>query len=158
MCVTSPAMFNYSVPKSSCWGHVIRPKDPAKAKQRVNAFFETYFERLVPEWDVTRQISQVFSLRTSVLPNVDWQDFSDPENQGVFFILTGNRIIFPGGIAFPISSSEPASYEFLRRFVSDAPFRMSPQNFRVRVLGASGRWAWKKPEGEVAGRLRTVFV
>jgi len=50
-------MFNYTVPKSSCWGHVIHPKDPLKAKQRVNAFFETYFERLVPEWEATTQVS-----------------------------------------------------------------------------------------------------
>jgi len=152
-------MFNYTVPKSSCWGHVIRPKDPFKAKQRVNAFFETYFERLVPEWDATRQISSVFSWRTSVLPKIEWpEDFSKPESQKVFFILTGDRVMFMGGIPFPISSSEPVSYEFLRRFVSDAPFRMSPKNFRVRILGKSGRWAWQKPEGEIAERLRTVFV
>jgi hypothetical protein len=63
-----------------------------------------------------------------------------------------------GGIAFPISSSSPDSYDFLRQFVSDAPFRMSPQNLRVRVLGTSGRWSWKKPTGETAERLRAVFV
>jgi hypothetical protein len=66
--------------------------------------------------------------------------------------------MFMGGITFPISSSEPASYEFFKRFASDAPFRMNPKNFRVRVLGKSGRWAWKKPEGEIAERLRAVFV
>jgi hypothetical protein len=153
------AMFKYTVPKSSCWGHVIRPKDPLRAKQRVNTFFETYFERLAPEWDASRQISQVLSWRPSVLPNVEWpEDFLKPENQKVFFVLTGNRVMFAGGITFPFSSSEPASYEFLTRFVGDAPFRMSPQNFRVRVLSARGRWAWKKPEGEMAERLKAVFV
>lgn len=70
----------------------------------------------------------------------------------------GDRVMFMGGIAFPISSSDPASYEFLKRFVSDAPFRMNPKNFRVRILGKSDRWAWKKPDGEIAGRLRAVFV
>jgi hypothetical protein len=64
-------MFNYTVPKSSCWGHIIRSEDPLKAKQRVNASFETYFERLVPEWEATRQISQVVSWRMSLLPNVE---------------------------------------------------------------------------------------
>jgi hypothetical protein len=148
-------MFEYTVPKSNCWGHVIRPKDPFKAKQRVNSFFETYFERLVPEWDGTRQISLVTSWRASLLPNA--RRLLARESAG-FFILTGDRVMFMGGITFPISSAEPASYEFFKRFVSDAPFRMNPKNFRVRVLGKSGRWAWKKPEGEIAERLRAVFV
>jgi hypothetical protein len=152
-------MFDYTVPKSSCWGHVIRPKDPLKAKQRVNSFFETYFDRLVPEWDATRQITHVTSWKTSVLPNVERaEDIEEPEKQKVFFILMGDRIMFMGGILFPISSSEPASYEFLRRFFSDAPFRMSPKNLRVRFFGRSGRWAWKKPEGEIADRLQALFV
>ena len=152
-------MFNYTVPKSSCWGHVIRPKDPHQAKLRVNAFFETYFERLVPEWDATRQTSLVTSWRTSVLPNVEWlEEFLKPENQKVSFILTGDRVMMMGGILFPISSSESASYEFLKRFVSDAPFRMNPKNFRVRILGTSGGWTWKKPEGATAERLRAAFV
>ena len=150
-------MFNYTVPKSSCWGHVIRPKDPLKAKQRVNAFFETYFERLVPEWEATTQVSQVVSWRMSVLPNVEWQDFSgEAEDAKMLFILTGNRVMFMGGIHFPISSSEPSSYEFLKRFASDAPFRLNPKNFRVRVLGKSGRWAWQRPEGEIAEKLQAL--
>jgi hypothetical protein len=152
-------MFKYTVPKSSCWGHVIRPKDPLKAKQRVNAFFETYFEKLVPEWDMSRQLTFVLRWKTSILPNVDWaDDFSKSEHQKVFFILTGNRISFMGGIPIPISSSEPASYDFLKRFVSDAPFRMNPKNFRVRLSNKSGRSSWQKPEGEIAAKLQWVFV
>jgi hypothetical protein len=121
-------------------------------------FFEIYFERLVPEWDATRQISGVFSWRASVLPNVEWPDDFKPENQKMFFILTGDRVMFMSGITFPLSSSDQTSYEFLRRFVSDAPFKMTPQNFRYRVLGANGRWSWKKPEGQIAERLRSVFI
>lgn len=152
-------MFNYTVSKSSCWGHIIRPKDPVKAKQRVNAFFETYFERLIPEWDTTRQLTFVLSWKTSVLPHVTWtEELATPESRKVGFLLTGDRVIFMGGIPFPISSSEPTSYDFLRRFVADAPFRMNPQNFRVRVMSASGRWTWKKPEGNVAERLQAVFI
>lgn len=151
-------MFYYTVSKSSCWGHMIRPKDPVKAKQRVNTFFENYFERLVPEWDATRRISGVFGWNSSVLPNVEWSDDFKPENQKMFFILTGDRVMFMGGITFPLSSSDQASYKFLRRFVSDAPFRMTSQNFRHRVLGASGRWSWKKPEGQIAERLQSVFI
>ena len=150
-------MFNYTVPKSSCWGHVIRPKDPVKAKQRVNAFFETYFEKLSPDWDVTRQMTVVLSWRTSILPNVEWPDES-LQPAKVLFLLTGDRVIFMSGILFPISSSGSASYEFLRRFVSDAPFRMSPRNFRVSVPGKPSKWRWAKPEGEIAERLHAVFV
>src|SRR5581483_452138 len=120
-------MFNYTVAKSSCWGHVIRPKDPLKAKLQVNTFFESYFERLVPEWDVSRQISLLTMWRSSVLPSVEWSDdFSQPGMQKIFFIITGDRVSFMGGIPFPISPAQSASYDFLRRFVSDAPFRMRP--------------------------------
>jgi hypothetical protein len=66
--------------------------------------------------------------------------------------------MFMGGIHFPISSSEPSSYEFLKQFVSDAPFRMNPKNFRVHILGKNGRWAWQKPQGEIAERLRAIIV
>ena len=152
-------MFRYTVPKSSCWGHVIRPKDPLKAKQRVNGFFEKYFEAMVPEWDRTRQIDATVSWRESVLPSVEWsEDLSNAENQKMFFLVTGDRVMFPGGMPFPISSEESASYEFLREFVTDAPFRMNSKNFRVRIRGKSGRWGWEKPEGEIAERLKAVFV
>jgi len=95
----------------------------------------------------------------SVLPNVEWQDFSgEAEDAKMLFILTGNRVMFMGGIHFPVSSSEPSSYEFLKRFASDAPFRMNRKNFRVRMLGKSSRWAWQRPEGEIAERLQAVLV
>ena len=152
-------MFNYTVPKSSCWGHVIRPKDPLKAKQRVNAFFEIYFEKLDPEWEVTRQMTVDLSWRAPILPNIEWpEELSRPETQKTFFILTGDRVIFMGGLLIPISSSASSSYEFLRRFVSDAPFRMSPKNFRVSVPAKRGKWKWTKPEGEIAERLLAVFA
>ena len=151
-------MFKYAVPKSGCWGHVIRPKDPVKAKERVNGFFEKYFEPLVPEWDVTRQITVMVNWKGSVLPNVEWpEEFSDAENQGTLFMLTGDRVMFMGGIYFPISTTEGGSYQFLERFVADAPFRMDMRNFRVRVVGPSGRCRWEKPDGEIAVRLRGVF-
>lgn len=152
-------MFNYTVPKSSCWGHVIRPKDPLKAKQRVNTFFETYFEKLNPQWEVTKQMDVVLSWRTSILPSIEWpEELLQPENQKTFFLLTGDRVIFPAGLLIPISSSAPSSYEFLKRFVSDAPFRMSPTNFRASVPAKRGKWKWSKPEGKIAEQLLAVFA
>jgi hypothetical protein len=38
-------MFVYRPPKSSCWGHSIG-KDSIKAKLKLDAFFDAYFERV----------------------------------------------------------------------------------------------------------------
>ncbi len=75
-------MFSYRPPKSNCWGHALRPKDPLKVKQKVNAFFETYFERLEPEWDPTRQMTLTLAWKVSALPNVDWSaEYLKPKNE-----------------------------------------------------------------------------
>jgi hypothetical protein len=128
-------MFTYRPSKDSIWGHAIRPKDPLKAKLAVNRFFETFFEKQDPEWDTTRQFTLTLSWRASALPCVEWApEFLTQEGQRwqkVMFIMTGNRISFPLGLTFPISATEPASYEFLRWFSTEAPFRMSPKNFNV---------------------------
>lgn len=154
-------MFSYRPPKSSCWGHAIRPKDPLKAKQRVNAFFETYFGRLEPEWDTTRQLTLTLNWKTSVLPNIDWpEEYLKPENQKwqqTLLILTGDHIMCMM-LVIPISPKEPSSYEFLGRFSEDAPFKMSPKHFQVGILGKTGKLAWRKPDADVAGRLHEVIV
>ncbi len=156
-------MFSYRPPKSSIWGGAIRPKDPLKAKQKVNAFFATYFERLDPEWDTTRQFSFQLNWNTSTLPNVEWpEEFLKPENQRwqqVFFIIAGDRISFPLGLHIPITSSEAASYQFLGRFAVDAPFKMSTKHFQVSVpIGKKGNFAWRKPDANIAARLQEVVV
>ena len=155
-------MFTYRPSKSSIWGHAIRPKDPLKAKLAVNGFFETFFEKIEPEWDTTRQFTLTLSWRTSVLPHVEWAaEFLKPEGQRwqqVMFIVTGDRIGFPMGLLFPISATEPASYEFLRRFSAQTPFKMSHKNFQVGVIGKSGKLAWRKPDADIASRLQEVIV
>ena len=149
-------MFSYRPPKSSCWGHAIRPSDPLKAKQKVNAFFETYFERLDPEWDTTRQLTLTLSWRASSLPSIE-----SPEDlqHKVLFIVTGNRIIFLG-FWIPISCTESASYEFLRRFSADAPFKMSAKHFKVGAsIGKSlDLGSLRKPDAKIAARLQSVLV
>jgi hypothetical protein len=154
-------MFSYRPPKSSCWGHAIRPKDPLKARQRVNAFFKAYFERLEPEWDTTRQMTLSLNWNASALPNVDWpEQYLKPENQKwqkTLLILTGDRIACMM-LVIPVSPSEPSSYEFLKRFSTDAPFKMSPQHFQVGILGKTGKLAWRRPDEKIAARLKEVIV
>jgi hypothetical protein len=139
-----------------CWGHSLRPKDPLKAKQKVNAFFETYFQRLEPQWDTTRQLSFQLNWKRSVLPNLDWpEEYLRPENEGwqrVLFVLTGNRIIFQS-FPIPISPVEPGSFEFLGGFAAEAPFKMNPKHFQVGTLCQNGKLAWRKPPAELAARL-----
>ena len=156
-------MFAYRPPKGSIWGGAIRPKDPLKAKHAVNTFFATYFERLDPEWDTTRQFNLSLSWNTSALPKVEWhEEFLKPENQRfqkVLFMITGDRISFPLGLFIPISSSDAASYEFLKRFAVDAPFKMSAKHFMVSVpLGKKGNFAWRKPDANIAARLQEVVA
>jgi hypothetical protein len=157
------SMFSYRPPKSSIWGAAIRYRDPLKAKEKVNAFFATYFERLEPEWDTSRQFNVSLYWNTSRLPNLEWPpELLKPENQKwqrVFFLITGDRISFLNGLLFPISSSAAASYEFLARFAEDAPFKMSAKHFQVDVpLGKKGNFAWRKPDATITARLQEVIV
>ena len=158
---SSRFMFSYPPPKRSCWGHFIRPEDPLKAKQKVNTLFETYFQRLEPPWDTTRQLTLKLNWKSSVLPNIDWpEEYLKPENEGwqrVLLVLTGDRIIFMNFV-FPISPERPSSYEFLGRFAAEAPFKMSPKHFQVGKLCKNGSLAWKKPQGMIAARLEEFIV
>jgi hypothetical protein len=145
-------MFVYRPPKSSCWGHALKPLS------KLEAFFEAYFEPVEHNQPGTR----VMTWKTSILPNTDWPEaFLKPEAQvsrQLFFIVRANRLMFPMGIVFPISPQESSSYEFLRRFGQKTPFKMSPKHFQVGILGKSGRLAWRKPDADVAARLQEVLV
>jgi hypothetical protein len=155
-------MFLYRPPKSSCWGNAIRPKDPIKAKAKVNDFFAAYFEPLEPEWDPSRQMTLTLNWKTSILPRVEWApEYSKPGNeqwQKVMFIVTGDRIIFMLGLVFPISVNDLASYEFLRQFSENAPFKMSAKHFQTGLVGKNGKLAWRKPDPGVAARLHEFIA
>jgi hypothetical protein len=90
-------MFVYRPPKGSCWGHSIG-KDSAKAKQKLDALFDAYFERVESQSPTTL----VLAWKSSVLPKVDWPEaFQGPENQKVrqfLFMVMGDRVMFPMGI------------------------------------------------------------
>jgi hypothetical protein len=128
-------------------------KDPVKAKLKLDALFDAYFERVEQQSPTTL----VLAWKDSVLPKVEWPAaFQGPENQKVrqlLFMVMGDRVIFPMGIVFPLSPAEPSSFEFLRRFSADAPFQMSANHFQVGVIGKSGSFAWRKPDAEIAARL-----
>lgn len=145
-------MFVYRPPKGSCWGHSIG-KDPAKAKAKLDTFFDAYFERVEQQIPTTL----VLAWKDSVLPKVEWPAaFQRPENQKVrqfLFMVMGDRVIFPMGIVFPLSPTEPSSFEFLKRFSADTPFQMSAKHFQVGVIGKNGSFAWRKPDTEIAARL-----
>ena len=66
--------------------------------------------------------------------------------------------MFPMGIVFPLSTIEPASFEFLRRFSANAPFQMSAKHFMVGVIAKNGSFAWRKPDEEIAGKLEEFIV
>jgi len=150
-------MFVYRPPKGSCWGHSIG-KDPVNAKLKLDAFFEAYFERV----DSVSPTTLVLAWKSSVLPKVEWPEaFQGPENQKVrqfLFGVKGDRVMFPMGIVFPLSTIEPASFEFLGRFSTDAPFKMSAKHFQVGIVGKAGSFAWRKPDAEIAAKLEEAIV
>ena len=154
-------MFVYRPPKGMCWGHALRPKDPdwQVAKQRLDAFLSIYFDR-VEERNVG---SSIWRWKVCALPHVAWpEDFLKPENQkwqNIDFGFTGDRVMFPFGLRFPLSIHEPSSFKFLARFGASAPFKMSPKHFTVVVpIGENGKFADRKPDVEITKRLNDVFV
>ena len=149
-------MFVYRPPKGSCWGHSIG-KDPVKAKEKLEAFFDAYFERV----DSVSPTTLVLAWKSSVLPKFEWPAaFQGPENQKVrqfLFGVMGDRVMFPMGIVFPLSSDDPASFEFLSRFSADAPFKMSAKHFMVGLVSDSGKFAWRRPDAQTAAKLEDVI-
>jgi len=150
-------MFVYRPPKASVWGHSIG-KDQIKAKLKLDAFFDTYFERV----DSVSATTLVLAWKSSVLPKLEWPEaFQGPEQQKVrqfLFGVIGDRVMFPMGIVFPLSTVEPASFEFLRRFSADAPFKMSAKHFQIGTVGKTGSFAWRKPDAAIAAKLEEFII
>ena len=99
----------------------------------------------------------VLAWNDSVLPKVEWPDlFLGPDNgklRQFLFMVMGNRVAFPMGIVFALSTVEPASFEFLRRFSKDAPFKMSAKHFMVGMTAKNGKFARRKPDGDILAKL-----
>ena len=146
-------MFVYRPPKGSCWGHSIG-KDQTTAMPKLEAFFDAFFER-VEQQSAT---AGVLAWKDSVLPKVEWPDvFLGPDNEKLrqfLFMVMGNRVSFVMGIVFPLSTVEPASFEFLRRFSAAAPFEMSAKHFMVGVTAKNGKFAWRKPDADILSKLQ----
>jgi hypothetical protein len=158
-------MFSYRPPKGSCWGHALRPKGPVNSTDKLQTFFDTYFEPFKRAKHSVFTFTCELSWKTAILPNIEWApDYLKPGNerfQRISFLVnlgTGGRVMFPMGITIPISPKEPASYEFLKRLSADAPFKMSPKHFQVCVpIGKKGNLAWRKPDTAIAARLQEVI-
>ncbi len=150
-------MFVYRPPKGSCWGHAIG-KNSVKAKLKLDSLFDTYLERVEAQSPTTL----VVAWKDSILPKVEWPEvFLGPDKQKLrqfLFSVMGNRVMFPMGIVFPLSTIEPASFEFLGRFSADAPFRMSAKHFMIGVIAKNGGFAWRKPDADIAAKLEAVIV
>jgi hypothetical protein len=120
---------------------------------KFEAFVDAFFERVEQPGSTT----SVLAWKDSVLPKVEWPDvFSGPDNQKLrqfLFMVMGNRVAFPMGIVFPLSTVDPASFEFLRRFSTDAPFKMSAKHFMVGMTAKNGKFAWRKPDGGILVKL-----
>ena len=145
-------MFVYRPPKGSCWGHSIG-RDQTTAIPKIEAFVDTFFDRV--EQQNARTL--VLAWKDSVLPKVEWADaFLGPDKQKLrqfLFMVMGNRVMFPIGIVFPLSTVEPASFDFLKRFGTDAPFEMSAKHFMVGITAKNGKFAWRKPDATILAKL-----
>ncbi len=150
-------MFVYRPPKGSCWGHSIG-KDSVKAKQKLDALLDAYFEQV----GSVSPTSMIVVWKDSVLPKIEWPEvFLKQDNKKVgefLFSVMGDRVMFPMGMVFPLSTIEPGSFEFLRRFSADAPFKMSAKHFMVGVIAKNGSFAWRKPDAEIAAKLEEFIV
>lgn len=145
-------MFVYRPPKGSCWGHSIG-KDQTTAMPKVDAFLDAFFVRV--EQQSPRTL--VLAWKDSVLPKAEWPDvFLGPDKQKLrqfLFMVMGNRVMFPIGIVFPLSTAEPASFEFLGRFGAEAPFKMSARHFMIGITARTGKFAWRKPGPDILSKL-----
>jgi hypothetical protein len=104
----------------------------------------------------------VLAWKSSVLPKIEWPEvFLGPDNQKLrqfLFMVMGNRVMFPMGIVFPISTTEPASFDFLGRFSADVPFEMSAKHFQIGIIAKNGSFAWRKPDEEIAAKLEKCLA
>ena len=150
-------MFIYRPPKSSCWGHALG-KDPVKAQARLDTFIATFFDRV----ELQTPTTLVLAWKDAVLPKVEWPEpFLGPDRQKwrqCLFMVIGGRVAFPLGILFPLSLTDPASFAFLGRFSTEAPFRMSAKHFMVSVVNRSGKVVWRRPDDSTLARLEEFVV
>ena len=150
-------MLVYRPPKASIWGHALRPRDPQKAAERLQIFFETYFEG---PYQLEPSGAYELSWKESVLPNVDWDPTlllpgNERFRKELFLMssLSGERVSFPLGLSIPISACDPTSYEFLKNLCRDAPFKFSAKYFKVGIpVGKKGKIAYRKATDDVAAR------
>jgi hypothetical protein len=155
------AIFLYQAPAMTA-GEAYRARDSAQAKEKFNALLDKYFERVEPDEHNGYGMTFKLNWKCAALPNSAWpKQFLKAENgesRLIMFILTEHSISFPSGIVFPIPLKEPTSYNFLKQFSSETPFKMNPQYFSVVIpIGKKGKYAARKPDAEISARLNEVI-
>jgi hypothetical protein len=153
------AIFLYRAPLRTA-GEPYRPADSAQAKERFNSLLDKYFERAEP--DEHNEYYTIFKLnwKSTALPNAAWPKQFLKENgrsRRIRFMLTKHSISF-SSIVFPIPLKEPASYDFLKQFSSETPFKMRVEYFSVAIpIGKNERYATRKPDAEMSVRLNEAI-
>jgi hypothetical protein len=116
-----------------------------------------------PANPVSLSFTLLLKWKPSVLPKMDWPGEYAREAfetgwhvRMVVFLRNKSFVTTP--LQIPLSSKEPASYDFLGKFSADAPFKMNPKHFRViEPSGKKGNLAGRKPDPAIAARLREVI-
>jgi hypothetical protein len=131
--------------------------------QAVGYILEGYPWPQPPANPVSLSFTLLLKWKSSVLPKMDWPGEYARE---VFEIgwhvrmvaFLRNRSFVTTSLQIPLSSKESASYDFLKSFSADAPFKMNPKHFRViESTGKSGKLAQGKPDAIVTARLHEAI-
>jgi hypothetical protein len=142
-------------------GEAFRPGDSAQAREKFNSFLDKYFERVEPDEHNGFGMTFTVNWKSKSLPSAESSPHFLKQNghlRLITFTLIGDRIGFPSGIVFPIPLKEPASYNFLRQFSSETPFKMSAQHFSIVIpIGKNGRYAARQPDAEILARLNEAI-
>lgn len=128
-----------------------------RIREVLESFLDIYFDPIEKEDDFTFNLTW----KATALPHIVWpEEYLRPELQRfqkVFMVWTIDRVMFPMGLQFPLSPTDPASYEFLGRFNADAPFKLIPKHFKVLTNGKR-KAILKKADAATLSRLQEFLV
>jgi hypothetical protein len=151
------------------FGNPTRPESlqweltPGNYQQAISFILEGYPWPKQPSDPIWLSLTFWLVWKASVLPKVDWPDrYLKPSHEkfrrSLFIVYLRNHGFIQTILVIPLSSKDPASYEFLGRFSADAPFKMNPKHFRVtEPAGKNGKLARRKPDAVVAARLHEAI-
>lgn len=128
-----------------------------RIREVLESFLDIYFAPIEKEDDFTFNLTW----KAAALPHIVWpEEYLRPELQRfqqVLMVWLIDRVSFPLGLQFPLSQTDPASYEFLGRFNADAPFKLIPKHFKV-VTNGKRKAVLKKADEATVARLHEFIV